>query len=390
MLSRCAQPNLQLCFKVSVLATRRVTSKRASQSRSPSCLMTTNRTARKPARLVVVGDVHNHWSERDALALKFLEPDVALFVGDFGEEVVQLVEAIKTQINACSIPAAYILGNHDAWYSLSKKLSGHDDPLLSGVQRQLRALGNDHVGYSSKHFPDIGLSVVGARPFSAGGASWARAARFQHIMYGINNMKESADKICATIRDQPAQDAVVVLAHNGPSGFGSQQHDICGKDWSDKAGDHGDPDLASALEDASASGRPVPLVVFGHMHHMLKGGRRSRNMVHIEADSRTVLLNCAVVPRWGTDPIAPNNPNACTSQFTVIEMAIGGYVQSASYVWVGTHGSQCCVVSEQKIIRTQSCTHNRLVRQFLVTGNISGVGNDKLYWETVVSVLPSS
>lgn len=56
-------------------------------------------------------------------------------------------------------------------------------------------------------------------------------------MYGINNMKESADKICATIRDQPVQDAVVVLAHNGPSGFGSQQHDICGKDWSDKAGE---------------------------------------------------------------------------------------------------------------------------------------------------------
>lgn len=69
----------------------------------------------EPARLVVVGDVHNHWSERDAFALTFLEPDVALFVGDFGEEVVQLVEAIKTQVNACSIPAAYILGNHDAW-----------------------------------------------------------------------------------------------------------------------------------------------------------------------------------------------------------------------------------------------------------------------------------
>ena len=69
----------------------------------------------EPARLVVVGDVHNHWSERDVLALQFLQPDAALFVGDFGEEVVQLVEAIKGQVNTCSIPAAYILGNHDAW-----------------------------------------------------------------------------------------------------------------------------------------------------------------------------------------------------------------------------------------------------------------------------------
>lgn len=56
-------------------------------------------------------------------------------------------------------------------------------------------------------------------------------------MYGINSMEESATKICATIQDQPAEHAVVVMAHNGPSGLGSEQHDICGKDWSDKAGE---------------------------------------------------------------------------------------------------------------------------------------------------------
>lgn len=51
---------------------------------------------------------------------------------------------------------------------MSKKhLSGDGDPLLSGVQAQLRILGNDHVGYSSKQFSDIGMSIVGARPFSA-------------------------------------------------------------------------------------------------------------------------------------------------------------------------------------------------------------------------------
>ena len=36
-------------------------------------------------------------------------------------------------------------------------------------------------------------------------------------------------------------------------------------------GDHGDPESASqALKQASAKGRPVPLVVFVRMHHMLK------------------------------------------------------------------------------------------------------------------------
>ena len=37
-------------------------------------------------------------------------------MGDFGEEVVELIEALKHQVDAYNIPAAYILGNHDAWW----------------------------------------------------------------------------------------------------------------------------------------------------------------------------------------------------------------------------------------------------------------------------------
>lgn len=69
----------------------------------------------EPARLVFVGDVHNQWNEKDAQALSLLQPDIVLFVGDFGEEVVELVKAVKDQVDSCRIPAAYILGNHDAW-----------------------------------------------------------------------------------------------------------------------------------------------------------------------------------------------------------------------------------------------------------------------------------
>lgn len=66
-------------------------------------------------KLVVVGDVHHQWCEADAIALKHLDPDIALFVGDFGEEVVGLVQSIKQQVDAHNISAAFILGNHDAW-----------------------------------------------------------------------------------------------------------------------------------------------------------------------------------------------------------------------------------------------------------------------------------
>ena len=43
-----------------------------------------------PVRLVLIGDVHHQWDEQDVTALKHLQPDIALFVGDFGEEVVEL------------------------------------------------------------------------------------------------------------------------------------------------------------------------------------------------------------------------------------------------------------------------------------------------------------
>ena len=66
-------------------------------------------------KLVLVGDVHHQWGKHDAVALQFLQPDVALFVGDFGEEVVDLVKTIKNQVDARNIASAYILGNHDGW-----------------------------------------------------------------------------------------------------------------------------------------------------------------------------------------------------------------------------------------------------------------------------------
>ena len=63
-----------------------------------------------------MGDVHHQWNDRDAQALRFLQPDIALFVGDFGEEVLELVKVIKDQVDSSKVPAAYILGNHDAWW----------------------------------------------------------------------------------------------------------------------------------------------------------------------------------------------------------------------------------------------------------------------------------
>jgi len=52
------------------------------------------------------------WDELDEKTLENLDLDLVLFVGDFGNENVRIVESIA-KIN--SHPKAVLLGNHDAW-----------------------------------------------------------------------------------------------------------------------------------------------------------------------------------------------------------------------------------------------------------------------------------
>lgn len=209
-----------------------------------------------------------------------------------------------------------------------------------------------------------------------GGSIWEKAARFNHIMYGVGSMQAAADRISANIGQQPAEHAVVVMAHNGPAGLGEQQHDICGKDWSHKAGDHGDPDLQIALDRAASAGKPVALAVFGHMHHTLRAATgnciRRRNMVHIDADTSTVFINCAVVPRWGVSHNAQSDGDlGSLHHFTVVNIAAAGYVDSASHVWVDVNDSQYPVVQHEDIVWTNSYKDGKLHRTCLNTGGAS-------------------
>ena len=63
-------------------------------------------------RVVIVGDVHGDWhSDEDEAALELLRPDATIFLGDFGEERLDIVKSIAAE----AVPRAVILGNHDAW-----------------------------------------------------------------------------------------------------------------------------------------------------------------------------------------------------------------------------------------------------------------------------------
>jgi hypothetical protein len=137
------------------------------------------------------------------------------------------------------------------------------------------------------------------------------------------------------------------------------------------SGDHGDPDLKEALVTAAHANRPAALAVFGHMHHMLKGGERRRQMVHIDAHSGTVLINCAVVPRWSEDPATQGNgSHGSLHHFTVVNMAADHYVQSASHVWVSVSGSTCQTLQHEDLVWTNSFRDGQLMRTYLSTGGV--------------------
>ncbi|HTL90455.1 MAG TPA: TIGR04168 family protein [Leptolyngbya sp.] len=250
--------------------------------------------ANQIVRLAVIGDIHDRWEEEDAAALEFLGVDLALFVGDFGNESVNIVKLIA----ALQTPKAAILGNHDAWYSATdwgRSKCPYDRTKEDRVQQQLDLLGEAHVGYSKLDFPDLDLTVVGGRPFSWGGSSW-KNDRFYRERYGVHSWDESADRILNAV-EQAKSNTIIFIGHNGMKGMGNQPEDPCGKDWQPIGGDHGDPDFTSAITQTRQRGKSVPLVAFGHMHHSLRHTKTElRRPIHVDA-AGTVHLNAARVPR---------------------------------------------------------------------------------------------
>ena len=248
----------------------------------------------KQLLIAVIGDVHDRWEEEDNQALAHLGVDLAIFVGDFGNESIEIVSLIAK----LDIPKAVILGNHDAWYTATpwgQKKAPYDRTKEDRVQRQLDILGASHIGYGKLDFPEFNLSLVGGRPFSWGGSEW-KNTDFYHNLFGVSNFEESSAKMLAQVK-QTKYDNLIFVGHNGPFGLGDQPEDTCGKDWSPLGGDHGDPDLAAAIEQTLEYGKTVSLVTFGHMHHQLRH-RNDRLRTIINKNSQgTVYFNAASVPR---------------------------------------------------------------------------------------------
>lgn len=233
--------------------------------------------------LAIAGDLHDQWDASDHELLARLRPDALLLVGDFSDGD----SRIPMLLAGLDLPLACIIGNHDT----GKDGSGRR------LREQLSLLGDLHCGWGLRELRPPGLAVVGARPGTAGGGfQLSRAVR---SVYGPVSQQESADRITrAALAADPAL-PLLLLAHTGPTGLGSAAADPCGRDWKNPPCDWGDRDLELAISQIRRR-RPLPLVVFGHMHHTLRHNRGERLSFQRDAEG-TLYLNCACVPRHGTD-----------------------------------------------------------------------------------------
>ncbi len=277
-------------------------------------------------RIAIVGDIHGQWDATDARTLQALNVDLVLFVGDYGNEAVDIVR----QISQLDLPKAAIMGNHDAWYSVTakgKQRCPYDRTQEDWVQQQLDLFGDCHVGYGCKDFPALGVSVVGSRPFSWGGTSW-KYSKFYKERFGVHSFAASAKRISQSIASATSE-TILIIGHNGPVGLGDRPDDPCGKDWGDDpGGDYGDPDLAQAIAQAQAAGKSIPLVTFGHMHHRLKSGAPRRTQHH---QDQTLYFNAACVPRIATID------GAAVRHFGLVTL-VNGQVERAIQAWVNQQG----------------------------------------------------
>ncbi|OKH20030.1 TIGR04168 family protein [[Limnothrix rosea] IAM M-220] len=287
--------------------------------------MSEHSSPKSELKIAIVGDIHDQWDELgDRRALELLAVDCVLFVGDFGNEAVDLV----AQIAALPLPKAAIFGNHDAWYTASdwgRKKAPYDHALEDRVQLQLDLLGDHHVGYGCLDFPSLNLSIIGSRPFSWGGEKW-KNKRFLSERFGVNSFEESLALMMRHV--QSAQcDNLIFLGHNGPTGLGVEPEDMCGRDWNPLGGDFGDPDFAQAIAATKKLGKNIAFVTFGHMHYTLRH-RKDRLRTRVKCQDQTLYVNAAQVPRLKQYPNGDRH-----HAFSVVTLS-EGRPKKSELVWV--------------------------------------------------------
>ncbi|KAA8498075.1 hypothetical protein FVE85_5660 [Porphyridium purpureum] len=365
-------------------------------------------------RIVCVGDVHDDWTSKDHVCVKVLAPDVLLFVGDFGNENVPVVEKILSLPEEIedAPQVALVFGNHDAFFTASKygpmATPSKNRNVGANVEKMIKIADKVNASYAALEVRDapIPLHVVGGRPWSWGGPEWRHQYFFRRYA-GVMSLQQSTSRIQKAIDQAGTRGAVVLLAHAGPTGLGTEPSAMCGRDFGDQTGgDWGDADLRMAIQHARAKDIRVPLCVFGHMHDRLQSSTARRTMIGAERDihtigkdkadlyaeslavtpsgqdhleisedsgAMTVMLNCAVVPRVQPAPSSTNEKLNTIHHFAHVVM-VSNRVGCVHEVWVNS--SLGCVETVRLMLANKAVMPMEDVA--LETARLKGLSADSL------------
>ncbi len=256
-------------------------------------------------KLALIGDIHGFWDRHDNEYFDTSDYDALLFTGDFpgylpfsGRKVTRKIAELKKKVywipgNHDSTNVVQLLGEilHSKWMIRFGSI-GHRFRLT----RLKRQMGDAIcVGYSATKL-DSKTVLIGARPFSMGGN--LNFLPFLKKEFGVSSMSESFEKLKSLYPEIQGKECIV-LAHNGPAGYGSKRDDIWGCDFRKKGGDWGDADLRRFIEFVKEKGETISLILAGHMHHRIKDLGQDRTWKISENSSHAI--NAAKVPRILTD-----------------------------------------------------------------------------------------
>ena len=269
------------------------------------------------ARIAVIGDVHEQWTDADNAFFNRSDYDLVLFVGDLTSVAsLKRTPSIARRLAELRKRALMIAGNHDVHnlVQLVAEVLDHERLMWwsgarhAGFHRRLAQWITpvQMVGYSSHFFQfgDVAFDVIAGRPCSMGSGSASREkngfrnrlnfARLLQEVYDVQDMAASAERLKHCV-DQARSGRLIFLAHNGPTGLGDAPDDLWGRDFGGEiGGDWGDEDLREAIDYARAKGKQVELVVAGHMHLRTKQGEERPSLQRVDG---VTYINAARVPR---------------------------------------------------------------------------------------------
>lgn len=291
--------------------------------------MNTQATSRNTVRIALIGDLHGHWDEQDVRYFNESDYDLLLVTGDLGSGTRKNGVEIAKSLARLQKQTLVVAGNNDAPFG--SEIAAEFRYQSGLVQMMKLAPTHRGVGQRSGHVRLSGydlreltlrgrsFTIVVGRPYAMGGSELSFAEQLSS-RYDVNSLAESERRLCELV-ENATTDELLLLAHNGPVGLGTQANDIWGCDFKPEQGDWGDRDLRTAIEHAVRSNKRVLAVVAGHMH---RGHRRTRTS--IVRDGHTLYVNPALVPRIFPDA------DGVSRHHMVLELALDGVSARDVYV----------------------------------------------------------